>query len=151
MDLTQKPTVLLKIKKHSQSLNKQTPSASRHVRAREPPLPVYIGLKTHTQTRSKKMVNSLNELGISISYSRVLEIESQLSMAVCKRYTEDNLLCPPGLRHQLYTVGALDNIDHNPSPTTGEFFPWHRHQFVPVPNSRKCWTAKKRHQHPGLI
>ena len=43
-------------------------------------------------------------------------------MAVCKQYTEDNLVhvCPPGLRHHLYTVGALDNIDHNPSSTTAE-------------------------------
>ena len=28
------------------------------------------------------------------------------------------LVCPSQLRHGLFTVGALDNLDHNPSSTT---------------------------------
>ena len=29
-------------------------------------------------------------------------------------------MCPPRLRKQVFTPGALDNIDHNPSATTAK-------------------------------
>ena len=35
---------------------------------REPPLPLFIGLKVHTETRSKKMIMHLYDLGLSVSY-----------------------------------------------------------------------------------
>ncbi len=41
---------------------------SRHSLDHEPPLPLYIGLNVHTQTRSKKLIMELNHMGISISY-----------------------------------------------------------------------------------
>ena len=46
--------------------------SNRHHKDRETPLPLYIGLNIHTQTRSKKILNSLHKLGISISYKRVI-------------------------------------------------------------------------------
>jgi hypothetical protein len=93
---------------------------SRHSKDREPPIPLFVGLHAHTQTRSKKIVNTLYRLGIGVSYDRVLEIESSLATAVCKRFEEEHLVCPANLRKDLVTVGALDNIDHNPSSTTAQ-------------------------------
>ena len=92
----------------------------RHSKAREPPLPVFVGLHTHTLVRSRKMVDTLYKLGISISYDRVLQIENSLATAVCDRFKKDNLVCPANLRNGLVTVGALDNIDYNPSATTAQ-------------------------------
>lgn len=91
-----------------------------HVRHRnyEPPLPIYIGLDIHANTRSKKLVQDMYELGLSISYKRVLEIEDLMTSALCQRYLADDLVCPTQLRKGLFTVGALDNIDHNLSSTT---------------------------------
>ena len=80
----------------------------------------YIGLTIHTQTRSKKIANILFKLGIGISYDRILELENLLASAVCQHYKEEGVVCPPNLRKGLYTVGALDNIDHNPSSTTSQ-------------------------------
>ncbi len=37
---------------------------------------------------------------------------------MCKQFEEQKLVCPANLRKGLFTVGALDNIDHNPSATT---------------------------------
>ena len=91
---------------------------SRHSKDREPPIPLF-------QTRSKKIVNTLHRMGVSVSYYRVLEIENSLAMAVCKRFEEENLVCPANLQKGLVTVGALDNIDYNPSATTAlRIFPW---------------------------
>jgi len=39
-----------------------------HFKDRETPLPLYIGLTIHTQTRSKTLLNHLHKLGISTSY-----------------------------------------------------------------------------------
>ena len=42
----------------------------------EPPLPIYLGLVTHAETRRRTLVDKLYNLGLSISYDRVLELSS---------------------------------------------------------------------------
>ena len=91
---------------------------SRHVLQREPPLPVYIGLNVHQMTRSKKLINQFYKMGFSISYDRVIELEEWITASVCEWFEEDGVLVPAGLRKGLFTVGALDSIDHNPSCTS---------------------------------
>ena len=93
---------------------------TRHCKNREPPLPIYVGLQIHTLTRSRKLVNSLYKLEVSISYNRVNELENLLANAVCERFEEEGLVCPGNLRIGLFTVGVLDNIDHNPSSTSAQ-------------------------------
>ena len=47
----------------------------RHCQEREPPLSLYLGMNIHTQSRSKKTVNQLHRLGLSVSYNmRVDEV-----------------------------------------------------------------------------
>ena len=53
-----------------------------------------------------------------MSYDRVLQVENQLATGVCQHVAEIGLVCPRQLRHGLFTIGALDNLDHNPSSTT---------------------------------
>ncbi|MEL7308718.1 MAG: hypothetical protein AAGK05_13165 [Pseudomonadota bacterium] len=55
---------------------------SRHSKLREPPLPIYVSLNIHAHTRSKTLIKMLHQLGIGISYNRVLEIEESLAKAV---------------------------------------------------------------------
>ncbi len=95
-------------------------SATRHVKDREPPLPIYLGLQVHTLTRSKSLVNSLYALGVSVSYKRVMELEDQLASAVSVHYEKEGIVCQPNLRKGLFTARALDNLDHNPSSTTAQ-------------------------------
>ena len=47
---------------------------TRHNQEREPPLPIYLGVMLHTKTRRKGLVDALFELGLCISYDRVLSI-----------------------------------------------------------------------------
>ena len=60
----------------------------------------------------------MHDLGLSVSYDRVLAVSTDLGNAVWRRYQEDRVVCPPNLRLQLFTSAAVDNIDHNPSSTT---------------------------------
>jgi len=96
------------------------PVDNRHCRDREPPLPIYIGLSINTATRSKKLVNQLAQLGLSIKYDRVMELETTMAVSSCAHFMSIGVVCPPNLRRGLFTVGALDNIDHNPSSTTSQ-------------------------------
>ena len=77
-----------------------------------------MGLSVHTQTRSKILITHLYELGLSVSYDPVVEMENQLATAVCENISKNVVVCPAQLRTGLFTVSALDNIDHNPSSTT---------------------------------
>ena len=35
--------------------------------------------------------------------------------AVCKQFEDEGVVCPAKLRKDLFVVGALDNLDYNPS------------------------------------
>ena len=96
---------------------------SRHSITQEPPLPLYIRLnmlKIHAETRSKLLIGYLYKLGLSVSYERILTLESQLATAVCMDFEEKGVVVPAQLRRGLFTIGALYNIDHNPSSTTAQ-------------------------------
>ena len=45
-------------------------------------------------------------------------MEKVLAQNLCKQFREENIVCPPSLRKGLYTVAAIDNVDHNPSSPT---------------------------------
>ncbi|KAK0061124.1 hypothetical protein Bpfe_009285 [Biomphalaria pfeifferi] len=97
-----------------------TSTTNKHSKNREPPVPVYVGLTIHAQTRKKELVERMHSLGLSISYKRVLEISSELAAKACRQYQHDKVVCPMKLRHGLFTTAAVDNIDHNPSSTTSK-------------------------------
>ncbi len=113
--MTVSQAIIFNFKKGASSSTK-----SRHPLGREPPLPLYIGMKIHTETRSKKLITQLHDLGLSVSYDRVLQLESQLATAVCKDFKDKGAVVPAQLRRGLFTVRALDNLDHNPSSTTAK-------------------------------
>ena len=53
--------------------------STRHSAIREPPLTLYIGLNVHSLVQSKRLIEQLYSLGISISYDRVMQIEKEMS------------------------------------------------------------------------
>ncbi len=105
----------------------QATSAIRHNIERETPLPIYIGLMIHTKTRKRELVDDLYELGLSISYNRVLNILTELGNKVCHHYKMERAA---SLKGGLFTTGAVDNIDHDPSSTSAWLFPWNRNISV---------------------
>lgn len=95
-------------------------STLRHSQSRETPLPVYVGLVIHAETRKKGLVDKLYRLGLSISYDRVMQISADLGNSVCHRFEEEGVVCPPKLKKSLFTTGCVDNIDHNTSSRTSK-------------------------------
>jgi hypothetical protein len=73
-------------------------------------------MNIHSQTSS----NQLYELSMSVSYSRVDEVMNGLATSVCNHFKSTGKVCPLNLKKGLFTIGAIDNIDHNPSSTTAQ-------------------------------
>ncbi|EDO42325.1 predicted protein [Nematostella vectensis] len=91
---------------------------TRHTKLREPPLPLYIGFTVHAMTRSKSLITKLYQLGVSVAYQRIVELEDMIASSVSERFVNDGVVAPACLRKGVFTVGALDNLDHNPSSKT---------------------------------
>ena len=68
-----------------------------HSRNREPPLPIYLGLMTHEETRKRTLVDKFYNLGLSISYDKVLELSTDIGNSVCARSESEGVVCPPTL------------------------------------------------------
>ena len=47
-----------------------------------------------------------------------MELEESLASSISERFVADGCVVPASLRKGLFTIGALDNLDHNPSSTT---------------------------------
>ena len=72
-----------------------------------------MGFYVFAKMMKRQVIEMIHENELSISYDRVIEISAQLGEAVVAQYVEDGVICPPVLRKQLFTTGAVDNIDHN--------------------------------------
>uniref|UniRef100_UPI00358DDBC2 uncharacterized protein isoform X2 n=1 Tax=Myxine glutinosa TaxID=7769 RepID=UPI00358DDBC2 len=94
--------------------------STKHSHNRETPVPVYLGVMMHTKTRRRDLVDELYRLGVSIAYDRVLSISSELGNNICRYFMLEGAVCPPKLKGGLFTTGAVDNIDHNPSSTSAQ-------------------------------
>ena len=49
-----------------------------------------------------------------------MELSTKMGNNVLSHYAEQRLVCPKSLKFSLFTTGAFDNIDHNPSSITAE-------------------------------
>ena len=78
-----------------------------HSKAREMPMAVYLGLLLHSQARQKNLIDKLYSLGLSVSYERVLEIETGTGNKICERFELEKTVCPPTLlrRHKAPFMG----------------------------------------------
>ena len=74
----------------------------------------------HATTRKKDVIEKLHNLGISISYKRVMELSTTLGNNLLTHYNTAKIVCPPTMKPNVFTTAALDSIDHNPGSTTAE-------------------------------
>ena len=87
----------------------------------ENPQVVGLGLKVHQATRSKAEVDMLHKFGYSISYERVLRIETQLAAAVLKQAARNNgIYIPENLVRGRFLFFAIDNVDFDEDTPDGK-------------------------------
>ena len=121
----------------------QATSTIRHNQERETPLPIYLGVMVHTKTHKRELVDTLHELGLSVSYDHVMDISTELGNKICSHYQREKAVCPPELKCGLFTTAAVDNIDHNPSSTSAhDAFHGTGHSLFQHPDSDSGGVAR---------
>ena len=66
--------------KNRKPTSEESQPIMRHNREHESPVPLYIGLKIHAETRSRTLIDTLFQMGLSISYDRVMSISTKQCM-----------------------------------------------------------------------
>ena len=111
-------------------------SKTRHNLTCETPLPLYLSMKLHAETRKRELVDDFFSLGLCVSYDRLLQVSAALGNRANLCYGLNSGLNPPSLHAGLFTTSAVDNIDHSPSSTSAQ--------------SAFHGTAISLTQHPGI-
>ena len=108
------------IMSNSLSKPKSESSSSKIYRLnhKETPLTIYTGLLVHHQTRKRNIVVKLHSLGLSASYDRISQIETAVANDISFRFNLENVVCPTSFKVNLFTCGAIDNIDKNSSSSS---------------------------------
>ena len=109
------------------STTKSKTGQTRHTKSREPPLPLYIGFNVHALTRSKTLIAQLYQMGISVSYQGIIELENMLATSISERFEMDGCVVPACLRKGIFIIAALDNIDQSIFYDGSFFVSWHRY------------------------
>ena len=78
----------------------------------ETPFAVGLGLHVHKETRSKKIIDCLSELNLSVNYDKILKIETEIANAVTKTIQQNNgVYVPPTIKKGMRVHFAIDNTD----------------------------------------
>ena len=97
----------------------------------------------HGATRDRSLIDTLYDLGISISYDRLLSVSTETTNSVLERYDGEGVVYPSKLRRGPFTTSAADNLDHNTSstPSHGSFYGT-AISLVQHPSTEQLGTAK---------
>ena len=82
----------------------------------EPPLAVFLALKMHSETRSKKkkeIVELLHKYTLGVCYKKVLTIDINFAQAIADQ-TRNNadIVCRTNVRQHIFIVAALGSQPH---------------------------------------
>ena len=95
-------------------------SGKRHVQSRETPTPIYTAMKLHVETGSSSLINIFHKKGLCISYDRLRFISADIANQMISKWEDLGVVVPLDAVKGVFTVGAFDNVDHNPSSTTAQ-------------------------------
>ena len=84
-----------------------------HDKEKETSLNIYVGLKLYSTVRSRTLIDCLFQLGICISYDRILSITKSLYEALRTTFGHYKIFLPTDLKKGCFTVSANYNIDKN--------------------------------------
>ena len=83
----------------------------RHGKEHETPFLLYQGLKMHGDARPMKQIENAHELGLSVSYDRIMDDKRGIARTVCKCHADDGGVLPTNLQCNGFTTYDVDNLD----------------------------------------
>ena len=114
---------------------------TRHTLECEPSLPIYIGINVHALSRSKTLIQQLYQMGISISYDRIMDIEDWIatSTTLYRRWSTYSCMSPERVVH-CWRPGQprpQPQLNHFPN-----FIPWDWNQPFSVAYQDQSWCEQ---------
>ena len=85
----------------------------RHVKERETPVPVYVGLKLHVSLSTKTVIQDFFSLASSISLDRCLSIWNNICLNMLKKYDLEGVFVASHVSLETFTIIAKGNIEIN--------------------------------------
>ena len=105
--------IMWNYRKSNKKVNDGQLTKYRHAKTHETPMMIYILLKIYSVTRSRNLIDMLFNLGLCVSYDRVLEITKNICENLRESYENNKFFFPIILKMELFTVMIKDNIDLN--------------------------------------
>ena len=87
---------------------------------REYPLQVGVGILAHQQMRRRSITDILHKLGLSVDYTQILYIETQLAQAVLNYSNGHGTYIPTVLANGQFIYFAVDNSDFSEGTPDGK-------------------------------
>ncbi len=84
------------------------------------PQSLAVGIAVHQSTRSQKLVQFLHSFGLSVDYSRILRLETQLASSVIEANTAQGGYLPSTMKKGAFIFFAIDNSDFNEDTPDGK-------------------------------
>ena len=104
--------IVMKATKSKRQVNYKSTTDTDFGEVVETPFSVGVGLHVHKETRNKKVINFLSDLGLSVSYKWVLKIEHGLANFVVEKVTtKGGVFIPSSLELGIKPHFAIDSID----------------------------------------
>ena len=77
-------------------------------------------MQMHLKTGNESLINVLPERGLAISRYRLRTIAIDIANSVIAHWEKEGVVVPPQAVKNVFTVGAIDSIDWDPTPTTSK-------------------------------
>lgn len=74
-------------------------------------MPLYMGLKLHAHDRLKNLIREFHQLGLTVSYDRIMDVWRRFARAVSKRFKDEGVVVPTNCKHGVFSTATTDNID----------------------------------------
>ena len=98
--------------------NHDTQQSRKILKKKETPVALYSTLNIYGTFRSKTVIDNFFNLGLRLSYDRILEFTKKLSDVQIENYELTGVFSPNPLRKSIFTVVAKDDIDFNATSST---------------------------------
>ena len=74
-----------------------------------------------TLTNNAKLINILNKLGHGVTYSVLMELQTENVFKIYEKQSTNNCITPANCTKEAFTIFVADNIDRNEETLTGLF------------------------------
>ena len=107
IELSFRPALsIAQLLKFNSAQYRKSSSQYRYNSEKETPLSIYIAFLIHSEARNRLLIEKFHNLGLCISYFRMLTLSTSLGNTICSQFRREGIVCPSLLRQGVFTTHA---------------------------------------------